>query len=133
MQAMRFIKIAAVALVAVAAGAGAGWAFDEKPFDAQAFAAAQDAGKPILVDAFAPWCPVCKAQQQVLGELKQNAKYNDVTVFKIDYDNQPDALKTFDVRRQSTLIAFKGKTETGRSVGDTKPASIAALIDSTLN
>ena len=133
MQAVRFIKIAAVALVAVAASAGAGWAFDEKPFDAKTFAATQDAGKPILVDAFAPWCPVCKAQQQVLGELKQNAKYNDVIVFKIDYDNQPDALKSFDVRRQSTLIAFKGKTETGRSVGDTKPSSIAALIDSTLN
>ena len=103
MQAVRFIKIATVALIAVAASAGAGWAFDEKPFDAKAFAAAQDAGKPILVDAFAPWCPVCKAQQQVLGELKQNAKYDAVTVFKIDYDNQPDALKSFDVRKQSTL------------------------------
>lgn len=133
MRAVRFIKIAAVALMVVAAGAGAGWAFEEKPFDAAAFAAAQDAGKPILVDAFAPWCPVCKAQQQVLAELKKNSKYDGVTVFKIDYDNQTDALKSFDVRRQSTLIGFKGKTETGRSVGDTNPASIAALIDSTLN
>jgi thiol-disulfide isomerase/thioredoxin len=133
MQAVKFIKFAAVALFAVAVSAGAGWAFDEKPFDAKAFAAAQEAGKPILIDAFAPWCPVCKAQQQVLGELKPNAKYADVTVFKIDYDNQPDALKSLDVRKQSTLIAFKGKTETGRSVGDTKPSAIAALIDSALN
>jgi thiol-disulfide isomerase/thioredoxin len=133
MQAVRFIKIAAVALVAAAASAGAGWAFDEKPFDAIAFAAAQDAGKPILVDAFAPWCPVCKAQQQVLGTLQQDAKYDAVTVFKIDYDNQPDALKSLDVRKQSTLIAFKGKAETGRTVGDTKQSSITALIDSALN
>jgi len=133
MQAVRFIKIAVFALVAAAAGAGAGWAFDEKPFDAKAFAAAQDAGKPILVDAFAPWCPVCKAQQQVLGKMQADAKYAAVTVFKIDYDNQPDALKSFDVRKQSTLIAFKGKAETGRTVGDTKQSSIAALIDSALN
>ena len=133
MRAVRFIMIAAVSLIAAAASAGTGWAFEEKPFDAKTFAAAQDAVKPILVDAFAPWCPVCKAQQQVLGDLQQNPKYNGVTVFKIDYDNQPDALKSFDVRRQSTLIAFKGKTEIGRSVGDTKPDSIAALIDSTLN
>jgi thiol-disulfide isomerase/thioredoxin len=133
MHAVRFIKIAAVALVAAAASAGAGWAFDEKPFDAKAFAAAQDAGKPILVDAFAPWCPVCKAQQQVLGTLQQDAKYAAVTVFKIDYDNQPDALQSLNVRKQSTLIAFKGKTETGRTVGDTKQSSITALVDSALN
>ena len=36
------------------------------------------------------------------------------------------------MRKQSTLIAFKGKTETGRSVGDTKAASIEALINTTL-
>jgi thioredoxin 1 len=133
MQAVRFIKIAVFALVAAAAGAGAGWAFDEKPFDAKAFAAAQDAGKPILVDAFAPWCPVCKAQQQVLGKMQADAKYAAVTVFKIDYDHQPDALKSLDVRKQSTLIAFKGKAETGRSVGDTQQSSITALVDSALN
>jgi len=133
MQAVRFIKIAAVALTAVAVSAGSGWAFDEKPFDAKAFAAAQEAGKPVLVDAFAPWCPVCKAQQQVLGKLKQDAKYDALTVFKIDYDNQADALKSLDVRKQSTLIAFKGKAETGRTVGDTKGSSITALIDTALN
>ncbi len=133
MRATRFTKIAVIALVAAAVSAGAGLAFDEKPFDAKAFAAAQDAGKPILVDAFAPWCPVCKAQQQVLGKLQPDAKYDAVTVFKIDYDHQPDALKSLDVRKQSTLIAFKGKAETGRSVGDTQQSSITALIDSALN
>jgi hypothetical protein len=33
---------------------------------------------------------------------------------------------------QSTLIAFKGETEKARSVGDTNPASIAALVKSAL-
>jgi thioredoxin 1 len=33
---------------------------------------------------------------------------------------------------QSTLIAFKGEHETGRSVGDTDPSSIAALLNKTL-
>ena len=86
----------------------------------------------ILIDVFAPWCPVCKAQQAVLGGLKQDAKYNDLTVLKVDFDNQPDVLKSFNVRKQSTLIAFKGKTETGRSAGDTNKASIEALIDTAM-
>jgi hypothetical protein len=33
---------------------------------------------------------------------------------------------------QSTLIAFKGASETGRSVGDTDRSSIAALLSKTL-
>ena len=64
MRAARFIKIAAFALAGLAYSAGAGWAFDEKPFDAASFQATQAAGKPILIDVFAPWCPVCKAQQR---------------------------------------------------------------------
>ena len=53
-------------------------------------------------------------------------------MLKVDFDNQPDVLKSFNVRQQSTLIAFKGKTETGRSAGDTNKASIEALIDTAM-
>jgi len=132
MQFRSLIKIVAVSLSVMAFSASAGWAFQEKPFDTAAFNAAQSAGTPILVDVFAPWCPVCKAQQKVLGTLKQDPKYSGLLLFKVDYDNQPDVLKSFKVRQQSTLIAFKGKTETGRSVGDTNAASIEALIDTAL-
>ena len=131
MRAVGFIKIGAV-VAGLVFSAGAGWAFEEKPFDAAAFETAQSAGKPILIDVFAPWCPVCKAQQQVLGALKANPKYGGLTVLKVDFDNQPNVLKSFNVRQQSTLIAFKGKTETGRSAGDTNKASIEALIDTAM-
>jgi hypothetical protein len=33
---------------------------------------------------------------------------------------------------QSTLIAFKGETETGRSVGETQPEWIESLVEKTL-
>jgi len=42
------------------------------------------------------------------------------------------AVKYFGARMQSTLITFKGATETARSVGDTEPSSIAALLNMTL-
>jgi len=33
---------------------------------------------------------------------------------------------------QSTLITFKGETETGRSVGETNPDKLAALVKGAL-
>lgn len=107
-------------------------AFETKPYDAAAFKAAQDAGKPVLVDVFAPWCPTCKAQQQVFDTLTSKPELDKITVFKVDFDNQPDAVKSFGARMQSTLIAFKGATETGRSAGDTNAKSIEALMKTTL-
>ena len=122
----------AVAFCAAVMLSNSAFAFEEKPYTEGAFKAAQQAGKPILVDAYASWCPVCRAQQNVLEGLKQDAKYDALTVFKIDYDHQPDALRTFNGRQQSTLIAFKGDKETARSVGDTSAAAIASLLATTL-
>jgi thiol-disulfide isomerase/thioredoxin len=130
---MRPARLLASAVFALSLSAAAASAFEEKPFAMDAFKAAQSAGKPILVDAYASWCPVCRAQQTVLGDLKTKPKYDALVVFKVDYDKQRDALDTFHMQKQSTLIAFKGEKETGRSVGDTKAASIEKLIDTTLN
>ena len=107
-------------------------AFETKPYDDAAFKAAQDAGAPVLVDVYAPWCPTCKAQQQVFDTLTTKPELDKITVFKVDFDNQNDAVKSFDARMQSTLIAFKGTTETGRSAGDTNAKSIEALMKTTL-
>lgn len=121
----RFIITAFAALIAAGAPA---LAFDGKAFDQQAFESAQAAGQPILVEVTAPWCPVCKAQAPILSSITADAKYKNMVRFNIDFDTQKDLLKKFNVRSQSTLIAFKGKSEVGRSTGDTDPGRIAALI-----
>jgi thioredoxin 1 len=134
-QAMRgqgLIKFAIVMLGAALLAGAPAQAFQTKAFDAQTFKAAQSAGDPILVDVFAPWCPTCKAQQQVLDKLKDKLEFAKLTVFKVDFDNQPDVVKSFGARAQSTLITYKGATETGRSAGDTAPDSIEALLSTAL-
>ena len=100
-------------------------------YDAKSFAAAQAAGKPILVEIHATWCPTCKAQAPILSDLEKQDKFKNLMVFRVDFDSQKDAVKAFGARMQSTLITFKGSQETGRSVGDTNPSSIAALLDKT--
>jgi thioredoxin 1 len=108
------------------------FATETRAYDPEAFAAAQKAGKPIFVAIHASWCPTCKAQKPILSELMSEPKFKDLVYFVVDFDVQRDAVKHFGAHMQSTLIAFKGEMETGRSVGDTDRASIAALLNKTL-
>jgi len=124
-----------VVLAAVAASAALiapAFATETRNFDLESFAAVQKAGKSIFVAIHASWCPTCKAQKPILSELMSAPKFKDLVYFVIDFDKQKDAVKYFGVRMQSTLIAFKGEKETGRSVGDTERSSIAALLNKTL-
>lgn len=122
-------RIALILLLALTAAPC--FAADPVPFDAARFAAAQKAGDPILVDVRAAWCPTCVAQQPILDRLTADPAFKDLVVFTVDFDTQKDIARRFHVQIQSTLIAFKGTRETGRSVGETDAATIERLIRST--
>ena len=119
-------------LAAAAALAGPGTVEAAQPFSAEAFAAAQAEGRPILVAVAAPWCPICRTQKPILLKLADDPRFKRLAVFEIDFDTQKDLLRRFDARQQSTLIAFKGATEVGRSVGETQPEWIESLLEKTL-
>ena len=122
----RHAVIAAVGLgIAVAVPA---YALQSPKFTPAALADAQKAGKAVLVEVSAPWCPVCKAQKPVLDSLFSKDKYKSFVTFDVDFDSQKDALKALNVQKQSTLIVFKGDKEVGRSTGVTDAAAIEALI-----
>ena len=108
------------------------FAAEKVGYSPDAFDAAQKAGKPILVEIHAPWCPTCKAQTPILSKLEAEPQYAGLKVFHVDFDSQKDAVRRFGARMQSTLIVFKGEAEAGRSVGDTDVDSIAALLSKTL-
>ena len=100
----------------------------DQEFDQKAFEAARAAGKPILIEVTAPWCPVCRAQAPILSKLKGDARFKDLASFSVDFDSRKDLLKKFNVQKQSTLIVFKGGQEAGRSTGDTNAGSIEQLL-----
>jgi len=109
------------------------WAANQAtPFSAEAFKAAQASGSPILVEIHADWCPVCKAQSPILDKLTAAPKFKDLKIFRVDFDSMKPVVKQFGAQMQSTLIVFKGAAEQGRSVGDSKEASISALLDKSL-
>ncbi len=125
-------SVAPVAVIAAAVAAVPAYAADVRPFNAKAFAAAQAQGRAIVVDVYADWCPTCKRQEPLIAELIAAPAYRNLIVFKLNFDEQKADWRRLGVRRQSTLIAFKGRNETGRSVGDTNRLSIARLIRSAL-
>ncbi len=128
---VRFSLIAAFTAVAAVAIAPL-QAATVHPFSAAAFEAAQKLGRPILVDVYADWCPVCRAQNEVLSRLLPGREFKNLTVFKLNFDTQKDARSRLGAQRQSTLIVFRGNKELGRSVAVTDSASIERLVRSGL-
>ena len=120
------------ATLALAGSLSVAWAGTAVPYSADAFKAAQAAGSPILVEIHADWCPTCKAQSPILDKLTADPKFKDLKVFRVDFDDMKPVVKQFGAQMQSTLIVFKGSAEKGRSVGDTKQASIETLLDKSL-
>lgn len=108
--------------------AGQAVAAEKAAFTPAAFDAAEKAGKLILVDISAPWCPTCREQAVVLDELVSEPRFDKLQVFSVDFDSQKELLHKLGVQKQSTLIVFKGASEVGRSVGDTSKPSIEALL-----
>lgn len=126
---MTFRALAALSL-AVAALATPAAAKPVKPFSVSALAAAQAHGDAVLVDAFAPWCPICRAQAPTIESMTTDPAYARVQILHLDYDHQAAEKKLLGIKMQSTLIAFHGRRETGRLVGVTDPAQIRQLAAS---
>ena len=111
-------------LLTVPASAASGWA----QYSPAAFARAQAAGKTIVVDVHATWCPTCRAQQPTLDALRGEPRLKNAVFVKVDFDTQKDFLRQYRIPRQSTILVFKGTRETARSIAETRPAELRAAV-----
>ena len=103
-----------------------------QPFTEAAFDAAQKAGKPILIDTYATWCQICARQAPILERLRAEPKFKDLVILRVNFDTQKDVMRKFRAGVQSTLIAFRGLKEVGRSTGETQPEWVEDLLDKTV-
>ena len=122
--------LSATALMAVSAPA---LAAPVQPFSTAALLAAQAAGKPVLIDVHADWCPTCRRQAPSVVEISRDPAFAKLVILKLDYDSQIAEKQALGVRKQSTLIAFKGATETARATGVTDREQIRALAATALH
>jgi thiol-disulfide isomerase/thioredoxin len=122
---MRFVRVAGLLALSFSSFA---WAGPAEPYTAARFDQLTHEGKPVLVAIHADWCPTCKAQRPILGQLMARPEYKDVTELTVDFDKDKPAVRRFKATMQSTLVAFRGDKEVGRSVGDTTASGIEQLV-----
>ena len=103
-----------------------------RPFNEMILAQAQAQGRPILVDVYADWCSVCKVQHKHITQLARDPEFKDLVILRLNYDRQKAERRKLKVPRQSTLIAFNGRKETGRIVAVSDRGAIRSLLRSTL-
>lgn len=119
------LSVAAVIFTVVSAPTGAA---TEAPFTQPAFAAAQQEGKPLLIDISAPWCPTCAQQRPILTKLMANPEFKDLIVYQVDFDRQKDVVRALGAQMPSSLGVFHGAVEKDRFNGDTSAESSKALL-----
>ena len=71
--------------------------------------------KLVIVDFFAEWCGPCKMLAPILDELSE--ENDDIEIYKINVDDEPDLAKRFSVSSIPTLVSFKSGGEHNRLVG----------------
>jgi thiol-disulfide isomerase/thioredoxin len=114
---MRVLILSMVLLVGTTVNA---WAIDHEPYTEARLAELQAEDALVLVDVFAPWCPVCAKQQKILGAYAEANPDVNLRVLRVDFDNQKDAVRALRAPRQSTILLFKGDSQYWYSVAETR-------------
>jgi thioredoxin 1 len=84
------------------------------------------ATKPVLVDFWAEWCGPCKQMAPHIDALA--GELSDVTIAKINVDENPMSAAKFGVRGLPTLMLFKDGKVVATQLGAISKARISEWI-----
>ena len=98
-------------------------AVSDESFEAQVL----KAPGPVLVDFWAEWCGPCKmigpALEEIAGEMK-----GQVTIAKVNIDDNPESPNKYGVRGIPTMILFKDGKPVATKVGAAPKSALKAWV-----
>jgi len=83
-----------------------------KQISQKEFNEAISSSEPVLVDFFASWCGPCRMLAPIMEEIS-----NDITVFKVNIDEEDNIARQFNIMSIPCVICFKNGKEIARSIG----------------
>jgi thioredoxin 1 len=86
---------------------------------------------PVLVDFWAEWCGPCKMIAPFLEQLADD-KADQLTVAKVNIDENPQSPMKYGVRGIPTMILFKGGEVAATKVGALSKSKLYEWIESLL-
>ena len=81
---------------------------------------------PVLVDFWAAWCGPCRMLAPIVDEFA--AENAQITVGKVNVDEQQELAAKFQVMTIPTLMAFRGGQVTATRVGVQSKQTLAQML-----
>ena len=86
---------------------------------------------PVLVDFWAEWCGPCKMIAPFLEDLAAD-KAGQLTVAKVNIDENPQSPTKYGVRGIPTMILFKGGKAVATKIGALPKSKLYEWVESVL-
>jgi len=128
MQVARPLFVGAALAISVGAASAAGIVKYSTP----SFTKALNKGKTIVVHVHAKWCITCVRQEKPLQTQLSKPAFSKVLAFRVNFDKDRDFLNKYRINTQSTIMIFKKGRLVGKSVGQTNPVAISAILQKAL-
>ncbi|THH34744.1 thioredoxin [Aliishimia ponticola] len=122
-------------LTASAASLLPGWAaaYPSVPYAPTTWPDLRDSGSKIILNFRASWSITCQIKQDIIaGLIAENPAYADLTFVDADWDTfgrSEWVQRRLKVKRRSTLIGFRGKSELARLVNAPYEQQIRSFLD----